>query len=120
MTLLLRWVLNAIALQVTAGFVSGFVVDGWWAAFAAAAVLGIVNLLVKPIIVLLTLPINLLTMGLFTFVINAGMLLLVQSIVKGVSIDGWLPALSGAVILWVINLAVNATSRTSNPVVTKI
>ncbi len=119
MGLLLRWVLNAVALMFVAGFVEGFTVSGWWAAIAAAAVLGIVNALVRPIILLLTLPINLLTLGLFTLVVNASMLLLVQSIVKGVTITGWGPALIGAILLWLINWVANSFGR-ATPVPTKV
>lgn len=116
MTLLVQWVLNAVALMVVANYVEGFSVSGWWAAIAAAAILGLVNLLVRPIILLLTLPINVLTLGLFTFVVNAAMLLLVQSIVKGVTITGWGPALTGAVLLWLINWIANSISRPAVPV----
>lgn len=111
MGLLLRWILNAVALMLVSSLVVGFHVSGWWPALAAAAVLGLVNLLVRPIILLLTLPINIMTLGLFTFVVNAGMLLLVQSIVKGVTIDGWWPALVGAIWLWLINWVGNSLAR---------
>jgi putative membrane protein len=111
MNLIVRWILNTVALVFVASFVEGFVISGWWAAIAAAAVLGLVNLLVRPIILLLTLPINIVTLGLFTFVVNAGMLLLVQSIVKGVTITGWGPALIGAILLWLINWVANSIGR---------
>lgn len=115
MGLLVRWVLNAVALLLISRLVDGFGVDSFWYALAAAAVLGIVNVLVRPIILLLTLPLNLLTLGLFTFVVNAGMLLLVQAIVEGIEIAGWAPAVSGAIILWLINWVANSLVRPPVP-----
>ena len=94
-----------------ATFVDGFTISGWWAAIIAAAILGLINLLVRPIILLLTLPISVLTLGLFTFVVNAAMLLLLQSIVKGVDIIGWGPALTASILLWIINWVANSLGR---------
>lgn len=107
MYLLLRWFISAATLLFVAYFVPGFHVAGWYAAFVAALVLGLVNALVRPIIVVLTLPVNILTLGLFTFVINALMLYFVSSVVKGFEVNGFAPAFWGAIILWIIGWLVN-------------
>jgi len=107
MILLLRWLINALALVVVARLVPGFTIDSFYSALIAAVILGLVNAIVRPLIVLLTLPVNILTLGLFTFVINALMLLLVSSIVKGFTVDGFGPAFLAAITLWLISLLTN-------------
>lgn len=111
MYLLLRWFVSAAALVLVAYLVPGFHVSGWYAAFIAALVLGLVNALIRPIILLLTLPVNILTLGLFTLVINALMLWLVSSIVKGFELQGFAPAFWGALILWLIGWLVNSSLK---------
>jgi len=91
----------------------GFEVEAFWpAAIVAALILGVANAILKPILVILTLPINILTLGLFTFIINAGLLLLVQWIVTDFTIDKfWPTAVIGALILWVISWFTNAITK---------
>lgn len=105
---LIRWVLNAFALWVVSEIVPGIHAEGVLATFVAAMVLGILNALVRPILLLLTLPINLLTLGLFTFVVNALMIELTGSIVKGFTVDGFGSALIGALLLSVVSFVLNA------------
>lgn len=105
--ILLRWLLNALALILVSKLLAGFGVASLWSALIAAAILGLVNVLVRPILLVLTLPINLLTLGLFTFVVNALMLLLVSSIVRGFTIDGFGTALIGALLLWLISMVLD-------------
>jgi len=105
--LLLRWCLNALALIVVAKFIPGIHIDTFYHALIAALVLGLVNALVRPILLVLTLPVNIITLGLFTFVINALMLLLASSVVKGFSVDGFAPAFLGAITLWLISVLTN-------------
>ncbi|MCA3069288.1 MAG: phage holin family protein [Rhodocyclaceae bacterium] len=83
MKLLLRWALNAIGLWVATEIVPGVTASGWQALLVSALLLGLVNALVRPVLVLLTLPITLLTLGLFLVVINASMLMLVAWLVPG-------------------------------------
>ena len=113
--LALRWVLNAFALWVVSEIVPGIHAYGVFATLVAALVLGILNALVRPVVLLLTLPINLLTLGLFTFVINGLMLEMTSSIVKGFSVDGFGAALVGALVLslvsFVLNVFVNDRGR---------
>ena len=106
-SILANWILSAIALVIVANYVPGFHVNSFATALIVAVILGIINTLIKPIILILTLPINILTLGLFTFVINALLLLLVARFVTGFTIDGFVPALVGAVILWLINIVIH-------------
>jgi len=111
MHILLRWFLNAAVLLLVAYIVPGFTVSSFYTALIVALVLGIVNAIIKPILVILTLPINILTLGLFTFVINAGLILFVSTIVKGFVVDGFLPALFGGLILWVFSWFTSAVTK---------
>ncbi len=108
MQLLLRWLLNAAALLLVAYLVPGVHVAGFYAALIAALVLGIVNALIRPLLILLTLPITILTLGLFTLVINAFLLWFVSTVVKGFAIDGFVPALLGALVLWAMSVITNS------------
>lgn len=108
MFILLRWLINALALLLVAYIVPGFVVDSLYAALAAAFLLGLMNAIVRPVLLLLTLPVNILTLGLFTFVINALMLWFTQTVIKGFDITSFSAALMGAVVLWLIGLVTNA------------
>ncbi len=103
----LRWLLNALILLLVSQLLPGFVLASFWTALWAAVALGLVNALVRPILLLLTLPINLLTLGLFTFVINALMLVLVAKLVPGFSVADFGTAVVAAIILWLVSLATN-------------
>lgn len=105
--LLLRWLLNALALLAVSYLVPGFVVDSLYAAFITALVLGLVNATIRPILLLLTLPINLLSLGLFTLVINAFMILFVATIVKGFDVVNFTAAFWAGIVLWLISLLTN-------------
>lgn len=107
MSLIVRWMLNAIALLLAAYFVPGFHVQSFYAALIAALILGLVNALIRPVVVILTLPVTIVTLGLFLFVVNALMILLVSTIVKGITVDGFIPALMAAVFLWVVGMGTN-------------
>lgn len=97
--LVANWVLNALALFIVSKILVGIYVADFWSALAAAAVIGFVNALVKPILLFLTLPITILTLGLFTFVINALMLLLAGAVTPGFRVDGFATALVGSILL---------------------
>ncbi|MCA2997423.1 MAG: phage holin family protein [Burkholderiales bacterium] len=107
MKILVRWCVNALALLAVAFLYSGVNVDGIFAALAAALVLGLVNAIIRPILILLTLPVTLLTMGLFIFVINALLFWLVAEVVKGFTVSGFTAALVGSLMYSVITLLVN-------------
>jgi putative membrane protein len=80
----------------------------------AAAVFGILNTFIKPVLIVLTLPINLLTLGLFTFVINAIMLGLTGSFLDGFVVDGFWPALGGAIIISIVSVVLNSLLHEEN------
>lgn len=105
--LLANWVFSALAILVVATLVPGFSVNSFTTALIVALFLGILNALIKPILIILTLPINILTLGLFTFIINAALIWMVAQIVKGFTLSGFAPALIAALLLWLINLTVN-------------
>ncbi len=112
MNIIIRLLLNAAAMLLVAYLVPGFAVDGFYAALIAALILGIVNAILKPILVILTLPINIMTLGLFTLVINAGLLWFVSTIVKGFTIENfWPAAVVGSLALWVISWFTNAITK---------
>ena len=103
MTLLLVWILNAVALLVVAYILPGIAVASFWSAMWAALVLGLINMLVKPLFVLLTLPITIVTVGLFLFVINALMFWLAVSILSGFKVTGFWWAVGGAFLYSLIS-----------------
>jgi putative membrane protein len=111
MYILLRWFLNAVVLLLVAFLVPGFSVNSFYTALIVALILGIVNAIIKPILVILTLPINILTLGLFTFIINAVLILFVSTIVKGFTVDGFVPALFGGLILWAFSWLTSAVMK---------
>ena len=107
MTLLVRWFINALALMLVAYLYSGVQVNGIVAALIAALVLGLVNAVIRPLLVILTLPVTILTLGLFIFVINAFMFWFVTEIVKGFTVTGFTAALIGSLMFSVISLVTN-------------
>ena len=106
--LLLRIIINMAALFVVAYFVPGVHVSSILGAFIAAIILGIVNAIVKPILIILTLPVEILTLGLFTFVINAFLFWIVGHLGIGLSVNGWWAALWGSIILWIVSWILSA------------
>ena len=114
--IILRFLLNALSLIIVSQLVPGFTISSTYAALILALVLGLLNALVRPVLLVLTLPVNIVTLGLFTFVINALMILFAATMVKGVSVDGFGTALVAAIILWLISLATNALLKAGEPV----
>ena len=106
MKFILKWLLSAAALLAVAYLYSGVVVTSFTAALIAAAVLGALNTVVKPLLVLLTLPVTLVTLGLFIFVINALMFWAAASLLSGLSVNGFTAALIGSLIYSVLQLAI--------------
>jgi len=102
MSILLKWFVSALAILIAAYLLPGVVVAGLWSALILAAVLGLFNISIKPLLMIITLPINIFTLGLFTFVINALLILLASTIVKGFSIGGFVNALLFSLILTII------------------
>jgi putative membrane protein len=97
--ILAQWIVSALCLILVAYFVPGFKISGFMSALIAAVVVGILNATIWWALIFLTLPINILSLGLFTFVVNAIVLRLAAALVPGFSIVGWGPAIFGACIL---------------------
>ncbi len=95
----IRWAATALAIGVAAQVLPGIQVDGAWAAIVAALLLGLVNATLRPILLLLTLPLTVITLGLFALVVNGAMLALVASVVKGVHVAGFGSAVLGALVI---------------------
>ncbi len=104
LTLLARWIINAAALLLVAYLCPGVSVESFLTALIAALVLGLVNAVVRPLLVILTLPVTLLTLGLFLFVINALLFWLVAELVPGFRVSGFGAALLGSILYSVITL----------------
>ena len=104
---LVHLVITAGLLLIVANLVRGVYVEGWGAALLGALMLGVVNALVRPVMVVLTFPLTILTFGLFLFVVNALMLWLVAGLVPGIRIRGFGPALLGSLVLTLLNIAVS-------------
>ena len=105
--LIVRFAVSALALGVTSQLVPGVHAESIPALLVAALILGVLNAIIRPILILLTLPLNLLTLGLFTFVINAAILGATAGLVKDFEIDGFIPALVGAVVLAIVSGLLN-------------
>lgn len=114
MKLFLKWLIMAAAILITAYLIPGVAISGFWAALWLALFLGVINVILKPILIVLTLPINILTLGLFTFVINALMILLASSVIKGFSVSGFWTALLFSVVLSIISYVLNVIFRTND------
>ena len=103
MRLLLTWLINAAALFALPFLLSSVTVTHFGAAVLAALLLGLVNTLIRPLLVLLTLPVTILTLGLFIFVINGALFWLAGSFVPGFTVAGFWPAVFGAIVYSVIS-----------------
>lgn len=115
MNLLIRWFATAATLLIIAYAVPGITVTGVYIALVTAVVLGLVNAVIRPIFIVLTLPINVLTLGLFTFVINGLMFWFVASFIDGFAVSGFWAAVVGALILsissWLVSKLIHSDSK---------
>lgn len=110
MKVLLKWFISAVSLIIVSNLVDGFVVDGIYTALIVALILGLLNITIKPLIGLLTLPLNMLTFGLFSFVINAGLIFFVGSFVQGFDAT-FSAALIGSILLWAISMVTHFVTK---------
>lgn len=119
LTFLQRWLINTLAVLVAATVVKGIEYDGAVALFVASLLLGILNSFVRPVMLLLTLPLLVFTLGLFTLVINALLLYFVGEVVKGFHVTGFGAAFWGALVISLVSLVVNrmigTDARSENP-----
>ncbi len=108
MKLLLKWLLSAAALLAVAHFYPGVVVTSFVSALIAAFVIGLLNTIVRPIFVLLTLPLTVITLGLFLFVINALMFYMASGLLEGFKVKGFVAALIGSLLYSVAGMVIEA------------
>jgi putative membrane protein len=101
--LFFRWFVLTLAILIASYLIEGIEVKGFLSAFFAAAVLGILNAFFRPILIILTLPINILSMGLFTFVINAFLLMMASGVISGFAVHGFWSAVFGSLVISLVN-----------------
>lgn len=111
MNILTRLIINTLVVLAVAYVMPSVHVDNYMAAFVAALAIGVVNVILKPILIFLTLPIEIITLGLFTLVINAFLIMLVAYVVPGFSIDGFLAALVFGIIFSIVQMAFHKWER---------
>ena len=109
---IINWLLITIAVFISAELLPGVEVESFFTAFLVAVVLGAINLFLKPVLLILTLPINIFTLGLFTLVINAGLVLLADWIIKdGFNVDGFWYAMMFSLIMSLINSVLHQVGK---------
>jgi putative membrane protein len=111
----IRWLTTTLAILLTPYLVDGIRVDGFMSAFFAAAVLGILNAFLRPLVLILTLPLTILTLGLFTFVINAAILKMASGLIPGFYLQGFWSAVFGSLVIslvsWLVNTLIDPRGR---------
>lgn len=104
-------IVGTLAVIISAYILPGVKVDGFLTAVVVAVVLGAINMFIRPVLLLLTLPLNILTLGLFTFIINALLVLLVSSLVPGFKVSGFLWALVFSLVLSVVSSFLSSLAK---------
>ncbi|RQO62910.1 hypothetical protein DBV14_03340 [Variovorax sp. KBW07] len=108
MRIIIKWLLSAVALLAVAYLYSGVQVNSFGSALIAAAVIGLLNMIVRPILVVLTLPVTIVTLGLFLFVINALLFWAASGLLSGFHVNGFLAALLGSLIYSLLGLLIES------------
>lgn len=103
MKLILHWILISVAVFVTSKIISGVVIDPIWIALVVGACLTLFNMFIKPIVNILTLPVNVITLGLFSLVINGALFWYLGTLIKGFSVETFYAAFVGALLVSIIN-----------------
>lgn len=106
--IVIRWLVLTAAITVASYIIEGIHVAGFFSALFGAAMLGILNVVFRPVILLLTLPINLLTLGLFTFIINAVILMMASGVIRGFDVSGFGSAVLGALVISIVSWLLNS------------
>ena len=107
MILFVKWIALALAVMFVGWVIPGITISSFWTAMIASVVIALVNIVIKPILIFLTLPINILTLGLFVLVINALLFMFVAYLVPGVEVDGFWSAFLGALILSLLSIGLS-------------
>ena len=115
--LFLRWLILTVAIMFASYLMDGIHVSGFFSAFLAAAILGILNAFFRPILILLTLPINILSLGLFTFLINAMLLKMASGVISGFEVYGFWSAFFGSLVIslvsWLLSSFISEEGKVS-------
>lgn len=106
--IIIRWLVLTFAIILTSYLLDGIQITGFFSALLAAAILGILNAFFRPILLILTLPINILSLGLFTFIINAVLLMMVSGVIPGFKIQGFWYALFGSLLISIVSWFLNS------------
>jgi putative membrane protein len=113
--ILIRWLVLTAAIMFASYLLDGIEVKGFFSALLAAAVLGILNAFFRPILIVLTLPINILSLGLFTFIINAMLLKMASGVISGFEVYGFWSAVFGSLLIsvvsWILSSFINERGR---------
>jgi len=111
MMLILRWVLFALAVLFVGWLIPGISVENFWSAMIITIVMALINIFIRPLALFITLPINILTLGLFGFVLNALLFLLAGNFVPGVVIDGFWSAFLGSLVLSLLGIGIDSVTN---------
>ena len=111
MNIILNLIVNGFAVFVASYLLSGVHIDSFFTAVVVAIGLGVVNIFIKPIVLLLTLPFNIITLGLFTFIINGLMVILVSTFIPGFKVENFLWAMIFSVVLWAVNFVLHSLTK---------
>ncbi len=111
MKLLIAWVINAGTLLIAAQIVPGFKIADVQTAFLAAVIIGLINIFIRPLLLIITLPINLLTLGLFTFVVNAIVIWLASLVVTGMQIENFMAVLLAAIVVSIVSTILSTLAK---------
>ena len=104
---ILRWIINALILMLIPYIVSGVEINNFYSALITALILALINAIIRPILLILTLPINILTLGLFTLIINGLLFWFAASFIKGFEVTGFWPAFWAALIFSLASIILN-------------
>lgn len=107
MRIIAKWFISALAILLAAYLIEGISVQSFYIALIIALLLGLVNIVLRPILIVLTLPVTVLTLGLFIFVVDGLLFWLLSTFIKGFSVEGFLPAIAGALVVSVFSWAGN-------------
>jgi putative membrane protein len=106
--ILIRWIVAAVAIYIAGSVISGFSVLGWQSAFIAAIILGFLNFTIKPIVTILTLPITVLTLGLFLFVVNGITLYVLGMLLSGIEVTSLISAIFASVVISIVTMILSS------------
>jgi len=111
MNIIFKWLISSSAIVISAYLIPNVYVTSFWTAIWLSVFLGVINVVIRPFLIILTLPINILTLGLFTFVINALLIVFASSIIKGFTVEGFFTAMFFSIVLSIVSYILNTIFR---------